>query len=218
MQGDDGMDDDDEDGAGLRPSGSRITRDQLSAALNALVGGGNPGSSGIPASNAFGGLFQPPAPAPQAPRPNPGVAAAGANIQNLMNTLTGASGGAPGQPLSNDMVARAVTDALRRLTPEQRRDQIGQINSFVNEIQNQARSSAAPAAAPTAVSPPTQPPPSGGSSLSQQYQDQLRQMRDLGITDQRLSILALRVSEGDVNTAAELIFSGWNGEGSDPME
>jgi len=40
-------------------------------------------------------------------------------------------------------------------------------------------------------------------------------MRDMGIADERLSILALRVSDGDVGTAVELIFSGWTGEGAD---
>lgn len=40
-------------------------------------------------------------------------------------------------------------------------------------------------------------------------------MRELGITDERLSILALRVSDGDVETATELIFSGWDGSGAD---
>ena len=48
------------------------------------------------------------------------------------------------------------------------------------------------------------------------YQEQLRQMRELGFTDDRLSTLALRVSAGDVETAAELLFSGWDGAGADP--
>lgn len=46
-----------------------------------------------------------------------------------MNTLAGAGGGVPGQPLNSDVVARAVTEALRRLTPEQRADQMNAIRS-----------------------------------------------------------------------------------------
>jgi len=40
-------------------------------------------------------------------------------------------------------------------------------------------------------------------------------MRERGITDERLSILALRVCEGDVGTATDLILSGWDGAGAD---
>ncbi|ODN05781.1 Ubiquitin-like protein 7 [Orchesella cincta] len=222
---DEEMDDGEDDEGGAGPSrggsGSRITREQLAAALSALGGGGALPTPGLPSSNAFGGLFQPAAPPPrQSPAssgPNAGVATAGANIQNLMNTLAGAGGAMPGQPLNSETVARAVTDALNRLTPEQRADQLNAIRNFATQLQQQSAGSQPPSATPPA--PPTQasPRPQESSSLAQQYQSQLRQMRDLGITDERLSILALRVSEGDVNTAAELVFSGWQGEGSDPM-
>lgn len=59
---------------------------------------------------------------------------------------------------------------------------------------------------------PAQPTPTPAVS---QYASQLQQMRDMGINDERLSRLALRVSDGDVQTAVELIFSGWTGEGAD---
>lgn len=35
------------------------------------------------------------------------------------------------------------------------------------------------------------------------------------MTDERLCLLALRVSDGDVQTSLELLFSGWTGEGAD---
>lgn len=57
--------------------------------------------------------------------------------------------------------------------------------------------------------------PSASSSVSSRYATQLRQMRDMGILDERLSLLALRVSEGDVQTAVDLIMSGWSGEGAE---
>lgn len=40
-------------------------------------------------------------------------------------------------------------------------------------------------------------------------------MRELGITDERLARQALRVADGDVGVASELILSGWNGEGAE---
>lgn len=227
---DDAMEDDDDDDAGgpsPRGSGSRITREQLANALSALGGGSSSSSSssGLPSSNAFGGLFQPTAgtsqPTSGTSRSNSGLSAAGANIQNLMNTLSGAAGGQPGQPLNSDLVARAVTEALRRLTPEQRADQLNAIRNFATQLQQSTSGSASNSAGTPVASQPPQTSTTPGSdnpSLSVQYQSQLHQMRDLGITDERLSILALRVSEGDVNTAAELIFSGWQGEGSDPVD
>lgn len=225
---DEAMDeDDDEGGPSPRGSGSRITREQLAAALSAL--GGGSAAAGV---SPFGGLFQnpsaQPSAAPSSSSASPGVSAAGANIQNIMNTLTGAGGGIPGQPLNSDVVARAFSDALRRLPPEQRADQLNAIRNLTTQIQQQSASAAAAATAP--AQPPAAPLPSmaqpptpqatqgGSSSLSQRYESELRQMRDLGITDERLSILALRVSEGDVNTAAELVLSGWQGEGADPMD
>jgi len=233
FEGDDeSMEDDEEEGGspGARGGGSRITREQLTAALGALTGGG--GAGGPSGSNAFGGLFrapssaQPQPPASRPANPNP-VAAAGANIQNLMNTLSGAGGGIPGQQLSSEAVARAVTDALRRLTPEQRADQLNAIRSFATQLQQQPGSTPAappssqpprPVTTPQAPTSQQQGGPSSSSTLAQQYQSQLKQMREMGIMDERLSILALRLSEGDVNTAVELIFSGWTGEGSDPSE
>ena len=72
-----------------------------------------------------------------------------------------------------------------------------------------------PAPAPTtAQAQPQQNPTSAGSgSVPSQYSEQLAQMREMGIFDERLSLMALRVSEGDVATAVELVFSGWQGEG-----
>lgn len=239
---DEDMDDSDDDGDGSGPSGgdggagARITREQLSAALNAL-GGGAGAAAGLSRSNAFGGLFQSPqasSTTAQSSQPerapttsNPGVAQAGANIQNLMDTLAGRGGGMPGQSLSSEMVARAVTEALRRLTPEQRADQLNAIRNFATQFGGgggagtgapQSQPPQQPSQPPPSVAPSAPPPQSGGqssSSLAQQFQSQLRQMREMGITDERLSILALRVSEGDLNTAVELIFSGWQGEGAD---
>jgi len=55
-------------------------------------------------------------------------------------------------------------------------------------------------------------------ALADQYKEQLAQMREMGITDSKLAVMALRVSDGDVATAVELIFSGWTGEGAEPLE
>jgi type IV pilus biogenesis protein CpaD/CtpE len=69
---------------------------------------------------------------------------------------------------------------------------------------------------PSSVSAPTGSANTTSSNpLADQYREQLAQMRDMGISDEQLSILALRVSDGDVATAVELIFSGWTGEGAD---
>jgi hypothetical protein len=40
-------------------------------------------------------------------------------------------------------------------------------------------------------------------------------MRDMGVSDERLSVMALRVSDGDVGIAIDLVLSGWTGEGAD---
>lgn len=78
-----------------------------------------------------------------------------------------------------------------------------------------ADAASAPVISPPATVVPTNAPAPQPASRNSQYAAQLSQMRDLGITDERLSILALRVSDGDVGTAVELILSGWTGEGAD---
>lgn len=66
------------------------------------------------------------------------------------------------------------------------------------------------------TSTPAQQPSGSDNSnpMAVQYRDQLAQMREMGIHDENLSVLALRVSDGDVGTAVELIMSGWTGEGA----
>ncbi|CAG7815973.1 unnamed protein product [Allacma fusca] len=131
-------------------------------------------------------------------------------------------GGTPSTPppLSGEMVARAMRDAISQLPADQRAAQLNAIRNLALSLNQQNNESPAPVARPPAAAPsqPLSQPqsttnPTTSSSLASQYSDQLAQMREMGIFDERLSVLALRVSEGDLATAVELIFSGWQGEG-----
>jgi len=46
------------------------------------------------------------------------------------------------------------------------------------------------------------------SQTSSQMQSQLQQLRDMGITDDAMSLQALSATGGDVQAALELIFGG----------
>jgi hypothetical protein len=111
-----------------------------------------------------------------------------------------------------------MREAISQLPADQRAAQLNAIRNLALSLNQQGNEPAATVPRPTTV--PSQPPPpvqpasnSGTSSLASQYRDQLAQMREMGIFDERLSVMALRVSEGDLATAVELIFSGWQGEG-----
>lgn len=74
-----------------------------------------------------------------------------------------------------------------------------------------AGSSGRGAAAATAAAPAPRPaadPPSEDAQLRAQFDRHLPQMRELGITDDSLSLRALQATNGDVQAAVNLIFAG----------
>lgn len=104
-----------------------------------------------------------------------------------------------------------MNTALSSLPAEAREARFGELRDQIARIQ---RNSAPTTETPTvpAVAPQR---PAAAPSASTRYAQQLSQMRELGVSNENLSILALRVSDGDVGTAVELILSGWTGEGAD---
>ena len=120
-------------------------------------------------------------------------------------------------PLTGELVARAMREALSQLPPDQRNAQINAFRNLamsLNQNQSQSTPVQAPISTPTPVAPTQRPADILGALASgvtppAQYQEQIAQMRDLGITDENLSLMALRESNGDVAQAVELIFSGY---------
>jgi hypothetical protein len=197
-----------------RPQLPIITREQVNQALSAAMGSSGAGALGL----NLGNILRQSAAATgvSAPAPTPATVAApipaATNPPTLVST---ASGGSAPNILTGDMVARALFDSLNRLDPGAREQQLSAFTNLARQVaaSGSTGSTVTPAAAPIPIATPgttSAPTDSSGRPV-----EALRQMRELGIQDERLSLLALRVTGGDVNTAADLIFSGWQGEGAD---
>jgi len=193
-------------GAASDASRITITREQLSAALNSLSALGRapqqqqPFGSSSSVLDFFSRVPQSTQQNPTAvpPRPLAAATASSSSVQQGAQATTPIT-------LTPDMVARAMNTALSTLPPEVRETRFSELREQIARIQGQNQPSAATASAV----------PEPASQQNVQYTSQLSQMREMGIQDERLSVLALRVSDGDVQTAMDLILSGWTGEGAD---
>ncbi|XP_031564562.1 ubiquitin-like protein 7 [Actinia tenebrosa] len=75
-------------------------------------------------------------------------------------------------------------------------------DAITTALSGRAAAAAATAAVNTSNSPNTEPPSNA------QLQNQLQQLRDMGITDDEVSLRALRATGGNVQAALEFIFGG----------
>jgi len=196
-----------------RNQAAPITREQLTQALSAIGGGG--------AGLNLGQLLRPTAaqhslgsasnPQPAPPTLIPTMGSSGSSSSNVSPSPSS------GNVLTGDMVARAMFEALNQLPPEVRAEQFNAFRDLARQVAAGSGSGqdAVVPGAPLESVPPQAPTQASARSTEAEA---LRQMREVGIQDERLSILALRVSGGDVGTAAELILSGWQGEGADDID
>ncbi|XP_071794003.1 ubiquitin-like protein 7 [Asterias amurensis] len=162
-----------------------ITQAQLSAALAAAGVGNSAGSSaGAYTQNTF-----PPysAPVPTTPRGASSSQPSTSSTASPSQPLAGSSSGSreTGQQTGGLITADLLNQAMAHV------------------LQQQLASSGS-----TGSSAPATDQPNGATLSPQQLQVQLQQLRNMGITDDAVSLQALQATGGNVQAALDLIFEG----------
>jgi hypothetical protein len=136
------------------------------------------------------------------------LASALANAGNSYNSLSNISqrsvaAAQESQPVVQSAQNTPSTSNQTRITPSM-------VMSAISEVLNQTRRE--PGASSTAEQPvvpqiiETQEPMD--TTPASQYELELRQMREMGLTDERVNLQALTICNGDVEAAINLVFSG----------
>ncbi len=169
---------------------SAITPNQLAAAImNAQAasggGGGGAGGAASAAANVFGGLFQ--GMTGMAPR------------QQQQQQPQQQQPSAP-QPSSSSSAAAAAAAAS---SPGGR---------ITTDMFRAAMAQAMAATTPGGAGPSVPMETSSSSQEDKKLEESLKSMREMGIADENLARKALKVMDGDLQAAVDLVLSGWLGE------